>query len=256
MIKSSNPFNDPEIKKQILKNEGKLQSSSTFSSSGDDIIEAEEVIEDDDSDKRASISMDIKSMVNSAPKIPNSAKNIILDANAIAKNAKDVKAKEMSMALNNIFTEYNKEYGTDLSINFENMSQTLIDVSNPEKRQILELYVSEVFKSLKPIMLLHLINRLTLALDYVLAPERLLDSNQLSIPDMFLVIEKLQSYIMNLTEILDSTAVVKDSDKILKKLAEENDNEELKSAESKKMIDNFMNLFKQEKGLSGDNKGN
>jgi hypothetical protein len=136
------------------------------------------------------------------------------------------------------------------------MSQTLIDVSNPEKRQILELYVSEVFKSLKPIMLLHLINRLTLALDYVLAPERLLDSNQLSIPDMFLVIEKLQSYIMNLTEILDSTAVVKDSDKILKKLAEENDNEELKSAESKKMIDNFMNLFKQEKGLSGDNKGN
>jgi hypothetical protein len=105
-------------------------------------------------------------------------------------------------------------------------------------------------------MLLHLINRLTLALDYVLAPERLLDSNQLSIPDMFLVIEKLQSYIMNLTEILDSTAVVKDSDKILKKLAEENDNEELKSAESKKMIDNFMNLFKQEKGLSGDNKGN
>jgi hypothetical protein len=225
MIQNSNPFNDPEVRKQILKEEGKLDHY--------DVVEN-----------------DIKSMVVNAPKIPKSASNIIMDANAIAKNAKDAKAKEMNLALNNIFTEYNKKYGTDLSINFDNMSQTLMDVANPEKRKVLELYVSEVFQSLKPIMLLHLISRLSLALDYILAPERLLDTNQLSIPDLFLVVEKLQTYIMNLTDILDSSAIVKDSDKILKKLADEKGDDDLKSEESKLAVDNFMALFKREKGIT------
>jgi hypothetical protein len=225
MIQNSNPFNDPEVRKQILKEEGKLDHY--------DVVEN-----------------DIKSMVVNAPKIPKSASNIIMDANAIAKNAKDAKAKEMNLALNNIFTEYNKKYGTDLSINFDNMSQTLMDVANPEKRKVLELYVSEVFQSLKPIMLLHLISRLSLALDYILAPERLLDTNQLSIPDLFLVVEKLQTYIMNLTDILDSSAIVKDSDKILKKLADEKGDDDLQSEEAKLAVDNFMALFKREKGIT------
>ena len=99
-------------------------------------------------------------------------------------------------------------------------------------------------------MLLHLISRLSLALDYILAPERLLDTNQLSIPDLFLVVEKLQTYIMNLTDILDSSAIVKDSDKILKKLADEKGDDDLKSEESKLAVDNFMALFKREKGIT------
>lgn len=232
---NSNPFNDPEIRKQILESEGIVDVS-------EDDFEIMDPTNDD-------VSSEIKSMLTNAPKIPKSASNIIMDANAIAKNQKEAKAKEMNLALNNVFSEYNKKYGTDLNINFENMSQTLMDVADPEKRKVLELYVSEVFQSLKPIMLLHLLNRLTLALDYVLSPERLLDTNTLSTPDLFCVIDKLQGYILNLTDILDSSAVVKDSDKILKKLAEDKNDESINSESSKDAVENFMALFRKEKGL-------
>ena len=55
---------------------------------------------------------------------------------------------------------------------------------------------------------------------------------------------------MNLTDILDSSAIVKDSDKILKKLADEKGDDDLKSEESKLAVDNFMALFKREKGIT------
>lgn len=225
MIDSINPFNDPEFKQQILKQEGI------------EVVDAnaEEI--------------DIKSIISSAPTIPKSAKNIILDASAIAKNEKEAMELEMNSALNNIFSSYNKTYGTDLQINFSNLSKTLIDVANPEKRKTLELYVSEVFKSIKPVLLLQLISKLSIALDYVLQPERMFDQNQLSIPDLFLVIEKLQTYITNLNDIIE-TSTIKDSDQLLKKLSEEKGDAQLNSEESKKAVNNFLNLLKRDSGLN------
>jgi hypothetical protein len=230
MIDSINPFNDPEFKQQILKQEGL------------EIVkhdaEAEEI--------------DFKNIISSAPSIPGSAKNIILDASAIAKNEKEAMELQMNSALNNIFSNYNKTYGTNLQINFSNLSQTLIDVADPDKRKTLELYVSEVFKSIKPVLLLQLISKLSIALDYVLQPERMFDQNQLSIPDLFLVIEKLQSYITNLNDIIE-TSTIKDSDQILKKLSEEKGDAQLNSEESKAAVNNFLDLLKRDSGLI-DNK--
>lgn len=234
MIESINPFNDPEFKQQILKQEGvEIETAQT-----------EEIL-------------DFKGMISSAPSIPKSAKNIILDATAIAKSEKEAMEVEMNTALNNIFTQYNKEYGTDLQINFSNLSKTLVDVANPEKRRTLELYVSEVFKSIKPVLLLQLISKLSLALDYVLQPERMFDQNQLSIPDLFLVIEKLQSYITNLNDIME-TSTIQDSDKLLQKIADEKGDEKLNSAESKMAVNHFLDLLKQDSGLlnSGGNGNN
>jgi hypothetical protein len=62
---------------------------------------------------------------------------------------------------------------------------------------------------------------------------------------MFLVIEKLQEYIMNLNEII-KTSTIDDSDQILKKLAEEKDNSVMDNPESKQAIQDFMSLFKKE----------
>ena len=219
MVEASNPFSDPEFKKMLLEEEGK------------------EVI-----------SAPMKDLVSSAPSIPSKAKNMILDASAISSSVNSQKAFEMTNALNNVFTKYNQEYGTDLSIDFSSLSNTLINVSDPSKRQVLELYVSEVFKSIRPILLLHLIQKLSLALDYVLDPARMF-SGELSLPDMFLVIEKLNSYIISLNDYLPEVTIA-GSDQILKKLAEENRNEEINSPESKKAVDDFMSLLRRDIGLS------
>lgn len=242
MIDSTNPFNDPEFKKQILAKEGKFGSDN--SSDFDDVEEVSvDVIPSSTSESNL-----MNEIIASKPVIPKSVKNLIADASALALNEREKKVQEMNLALNNVFTEYNKTYGTDLAIDFSSLSNTLINVADPETRRTLELYVSEVFKSIRPVLLLHLISRLQIAIDYITAPERMFDQNQLSLPDLFLVVEKLMSYIQSLDEIAKTTTV-KDSDKQLEKLAQENNNPNLKSEESKKAVDEFMKLFNREHGI-------
>jgi hypothetical protein len=238
---SVNPFDDPIFKKAVLSKEMGNDRDYELMMNEDNIDKVSDVDIIPASDNSTSIS----DLLNSVPKIPKAAKNVIVDASAVAKNQKEEKEQEMMTALSNVFTKYNKEYGTSLQIDFNNLSKTLINVADPEKRHTLELYVSEIFKSIKPVLLLHLISRLSLAMDYVLKPERMFDQSQLSIPDLFLVIEKLQEYIMNLNEII-KTSTIDDSDQILKKLAENKENSVMDNPESKQTIQDFMSLFKAE----------
>ena len=235
MIESIDPFNDPEFKKQILKSEGKTYM--------DEDIEVEEILgEDPDSPNSM-----LKSIISNAPSIPGVAKNLILDASAVAKNQKEAKVQEINLALNNVITNYNCEYGTDLHIDFENISKTLVNISNPETRKNLELVVSEIFKSVRPVLLLQIISKLQLAIDYVLTPERMF-SQDFSSADLFLVIEKLMQYIEQLNSLMETTTI-KDSDQILKKLAEQKNNSTIDSPESKQAVDDFMALFRKDSGI-------
>ena len=234
-MKAINPFADPEFKKQIL---GETKEY--------------EVIEDDN--PSIETVTDMKSIISQAPKLPvgKDVKNIIVDASALAKNEKDAKAKEMQVALNNIFTEYNKTYNTDLQIDFSSLSQTLVNVANPKKRRVLELYLSEVFQSMRPILILHMIQKLSLALDYVTDPQRMFDQNSLSIPDLFLVCEKLMQYIEQLNSMKDEV-VISGADLELKKIAEENKEVDFNSSENKEAIDSFMKLLYKESGINNNN---
>ncbi len=221
-LKSVNPFDDPSFKKEIMASEGVVS-----------------VVDEED---------ELKSIISSAPKIPTSAKNMILDATALAKNNKEQKAQEMTRALSQVFTDYNKEYGLDLEVDFSNLSKTLVNCADPNTRRTLELYTSELFKSIKPLLLIHLINKLSIAVDYVLQPEIMM-SEQFSAADVFLMVEKLMQFIQNLDDILKQ-ASIPDSDKLLQKLAEEHHDQGLDSPESKEAIDSFMKLFKNDNGLS------
>lgn len=234
MLESTNPFNDPEFKKQILSDSGVNNDNYIF-----------EEVENIDNDDSGSGDLDFKSIISSAPVIPKSARNLVLDASALARNQKEEKAKELTYSLSQVFTQYNETYGTDLSIDFNNLSNTLVNVSDPETRKTLELYVSEVFKSIRPVLLLHLIQKLSLAIDYCTDTSRLFDSNSFSPQDIFIIVDKLISYIDQLNEICKEV-VVPDSDKILKKLSEEKNDASLESEDSKKAIDEFMKLFTQE----------
>ena len=232
-----NPFSDPEFKKSILSKEGKKAKSSSSD------LDTYEIIQPD-----SDTSKGFRDIISSAPQLPKSAKNIILDASAMALTEKEAKAAEMNLALNDVFTQYNKTYGTDLQIDFSNLSNTLVNVSDPKTRQTLELYVSEVFKSIRPVLLLHLISKLSIALDYVLDPKRMFDTNQLSIPDLFLIIEKLQLYIENLNSLMKTTTI-ENSDQILKKISEEKNDDAMNSPESKKAVEEFMSLFMRDSGI-------
>lgn len=240
MIDSVNPFSSPEIRNAILAKEGMVGNANV-----DDEYETVDSQEDVIDSGSLSTGLDFKSIVSGAPKLPTTAKNLIMDASMMAKNERDAKAQEMNLALNNVFSEYNKQYGTDLQIDFSSLSNTLVNCADPQKRKTLELYVSEVVKSTRVVLLLHLISKLSLALDYILQPERMFDQSQLSLPDMFLVVEKLQQYIVNLNDIVDSSTV-KDSDSLLKKMAEDRNDSSLDSEESRKAVDDFMKLFNNE----------
>ena len=220
-IRSVNPFDDPEFKKEILASEG-VQSGSATEDTPSDV----EYLNDCEN---------------------NSLKSIISNATVIPKNNKEQKAQEMTRALSQVFTEYNKEYGLSLEVDFSNLSRTLVNCADPKTRETLELYTSELFRSMKPILLIHLINKLSIAVDYVLQPEIMM-SEQFSAADIFLMVEKLMQFIQNLDDILDQ-ASIKDSDKLLKKLAEEKNDATLDSEESREAVNQFMELFKKEKNI-------
>jgi len=230
MLKSVNPFDNEDIKQQILKKEGRLE------------IEEAEVIEDENTPES------LKQMITAAPTLPKSAKNIIMDANAMSLAEKDKKNEELTQAIESVFTKYNEEYGLELSVDTRNLSQALVDVGDPKKRQILELYLSETFKSIKPILLLNLMQKLMLVMDYCLKPENLLNPNQFTSSDIILIVGKLMEYSQQLGDMMDQLTI-KDSDKLLKKMAEENDNTDMESEDSKNMVRNFMDLFKKDSGI-------
>ena len=217
-LESVNPFNDPEWKKQIMESEN---------------------IESPDSE------VDIKSLVASAPQLPRSARNIIMDGSALARSEKEEKAKELTVALNTVFSEYNEKYGTDLSISFDDLSRTLVNVADPEKRRVLELYTSEIFKSIRPVLLLHVLQRLTLALDQVLQPKNLFDSS-FSAADSIILIEKLIGFIVQIQDMIKEIEIP-DSDTILKRMAEGKNELNLDNEENKKVIDDFMKILLKDK---------
>ncbi len=173
---------------------------------------------------------------------------MILDASAIAKNEKEKKAAEMELALNDIFTSYNKQYGIQLNLDLHSLSNTLATVAtDPKSTRILELYTSRIYRNAKAVLSLHLIQRLSLVIDYVTRPENMLDSSELTLADKFLVIEKLISYIQTLGDLKD-TMEIEGDDLELQKLAEENSDLDFDSEESKEAINNFMKLFNNEFG--------
>ena len=173
MIGTVNPFSDPEFKKQILGKEGRA-----VDDPGDyEILQPEE-----------DVSKNLKNIIGSAPVLPKTARNIIMDASAIASNQKEQKALELTHKLNEVFTSYNKEYNIDLHVDFGSLSNTLVNVANPKSRHILELYVSEVFQSIRPILILNMISKLCLCIDYILDPMRLFDSSQMTLQDSFIAV--------------------------------------------------------------------
>lgn len=189
---------------------------------------------------------DFKSLIQSAPQIPKGVKNIIQDASILSRNDKEQKAQELNMSLNQVMTKYNKEYGLDLNIDFSSMSRTLVAISDPKDRRTLELYLSEIFQSIRPVLILQMISKLSLAIDYVMDPQRMF-SGELQLSDIWICIEKILQYIQQLEE-MKNDILIKGADLELKKLGDQKEHEDT-SIENSDVVKDFMKMFKKDNGL-------
>lgn len=174
---SVNPFNDPETKKQILGDAGVTP------------IDEDYEIYDPSEDQPKDLS-DFQNIISSAPIIPKATagavKTVIRDAGALLKDSQEAKAQQMNLALSDVMTKYNQEYGLDLHVDFGSLSRTLVACADTKQQQVLQLYVSKIFRGIRPLILLNMISKLTLALDVLLSPDKLLNPNELSLTDLFL----------------------------------------------------------------------
>ena len=227
-----NPFSDDSFKKQLLEEQG-------LSEGGNDY----EILPPEDDEKVV-----FGNIISAAPKIPSGVKNVILDASALAKSDKEQKAQELNLALNDVFTRYNKEYGTNLQIDFSSLSRTLVNVSDPKSRRTLELYLSEVFQSVRPVLILTMISKLSLAIDYILDPERMF-GGELQLTDIWVSVEKILQFVQQLEDMKDQILIER-ADLELKKLG---DGESLSGneLENNEVVQDFMKLFKKDNGLDG-----
>lgn len=226
-----NIFDDPEVKRQILEEQG---IKPIEDSDGYEIIENDEDLSS------------FQGIIDSAPKIPGGGiiKNIIKDASAIVKDDKKAKEIEMNNTISDMFSQYNKEYGLDLQVDPNNLTRTLIDCADDRKQKILTLYVSKCVRGLRPILLLKMISSLSLAIQTLTSPEYLLNRNELSYTDLFIAVDSIWNYLGKLED-LKNEIMIDNEDLELKKIAEESGMEYQEQDEE--MVRNFMELFKKDK---------
>lgn len=220
-INSYNPFSaDDDLRRQILGKEGR----------------------DMDFQDQAEQTQDLRSIITAAPRVPKSVSRVIQDASSLAATKRDEKSQELTLALSGMMTDLNKQYGLSLDgIDLNNFSNTLVNITDPKKRRILELYLSEISQSIRPVLYLHILQRLMLVIDQVLRPENLL-SNEWTAADKVLLIEKLIQEAQAVGDLVDSIKI-EDSDKVLEKIAAEENQSDLNSPENQEMIREFMRVF-------------
>ena len=229
MIQSVNPFSgDDELRKQILSREGRLDPDISV-----------------DFQDQETQTQDLRSIITAAPRVPKSVSRVIQDASSLAATKRDEKSQELTVALGNMMTDLNKQYGLSLDgIDLNNFSHTLVNITDPKKRRVLELYLSEISQSIRPVLYLHILQRLMLVIDQVLRPESLL-SNEWSSADKVLLIEKLIQEAQAVGDLVDSIKI-EDSDKLLEKLSAEENQADLNSEENREIIQQFIDMFKKE----------
>ena len=227
-----NPFSDPEFRDMLLKKEG-IKDNTGF-----DILIPEDVTPESE----------MKSIISSAPSIPSSAgkgiKRVIHDASSLAKQEKEERSQQMSMALNNLFSQYNEKYGLEVNVCFDDISKSIVALADPKSRRELELYVSNTFEGFKSLIYIKLMSSMSVVIDHMLDPSRLMSSD-FSSADYFLIVEKLMSYIETL-ERLKSSIVIQGAEMELDKLGSEDTGGTDKMSDEAK---EFLKMMKKSRGI-------
>lgn len=196
-MNSINPFNDPEFKKEFLKDKGLLKED-------EHVDESYEILPPEDEPGKMINPVDI---IKSQSKIPSSVGTIIHDVSSMRKPDKVQRTKEIKSALNKVFTDYNQQYGLNIHLNLDNTASMLAELSDPQTSRTFQLYVSQMFSSFKSILYMRIMQGMMLLVDRILDPKNLLGDEALNISDCYLAIEKLSDLFMKFEEFKDSIEV-------------------------------------------------
>lgn len=225
-----NPFSDPDFRDMLLKKEG-IKDNTGF-----DVLIPEDVSPENE----------MKGIISNAPSIPGGKgiKRVIHDASSLAKQEKEQRGREMTLAMNDLFSKFNEKYGLEVNVCFDDISKSIVSLADPKTRRELELYVSSTFEGMKSLVYIKLLTSMSIVIDHMLDPSRLLSSD-FSSADYFLIVEKLMSYVETL-ERLKSSVVIAGSEIELEKLGSED------TGGADKMSDQareFLKMMKKSKGI-------
>lgn len=231
-MNSQNPFSSDDFKKNIMNQQG-IKSGEP----AEDEFDEFESVED--------LENKFSGIIASAPKIPAGVKNVIIDASSLAKNDREKRAENLNLALNDVFSKYNKEYGTSLQLDFKDISRNMVNVADPTSRRVLELYLSEVFQSIRPLMILTMISRLTQAMEFILDPERMF-GGELGLADTWVACQKILEMVKQLEDMKEDI-LIKGSELELKKIGEQINGASVSvGSENADVVDSFMKWFKSD----------
>lgn len=228
---SINPFNDPEFRKEFLKDKGLLKEDKE-----DKVDEGYEILPPEDEPGKMISPVDI---IKSQSKIPSSVGTIIHDVSSMRKPDKVQRTKEIKSALNKVFTDYNKMYGLNVHLNLDNTASMLAELSDPQTSRTFQLYVSQMFGSFKSILYMRIMQAALLLVDELLSPKNLL-GDELAISDKWILIDKIADLFMKFEEFKDSIEI-KGAGEELKQISENQlDKKDAGDVRDSKMVQEFM----------------
>ena len=208
-MNSINPFNDPEFKKEFLKDKGLLKED-------EHVDESYEILPPEDEPGKMINPVDI---IKSQSKIPSSVGTIIHDVSSMRKPDKVQRTKEIKSALNKVFTDYNQQYGLNIHLNLDNTASMLAELSDPDTSRAFQLYISQMFTSFRSILYMRVMQGCLLLVDELLAPKNLLGDENLSLSDKWIIIDKIADLFMKFEE-FKSSIEIKGAGEELKQISE------------------------------------
>lgn len=217
-LNTINPFDNEDIKRRILEKEG-LSTPTDISHSDDIQFEKEDGTIITPELVPNTMSNLVKNNYNS---ISKDAEIIIHDAASLPVKDKMARSKEISSALNRVFTEYNEKYGLSLRMDFQNISQSLLYITDQKSFRTLELFLSETFGRFRALIMVKVLQSIVILAEDILDPKRLL-SNEVALEDKFIIVEKLLTYV-DMIENLYSKVKILGADTELAKLAKDGGN--------------------------------
>jgi len=149
----------------------------------------------------------------------------------------DTKA-DVVATFKDLFHELNTTYGLDIRFDMDSFTNTLSYIIKPKNKAAIELYLSEAYSRVRATLYMLYLNAIAQLSTQILDP-RFISSNSMSYTDKLLLMRELFQYIQSLDQIYENVNV-KDSDIQLRKLAEDNeDNDDFNSNE----VQNFLNAL-------------
>lgn len=246
---SGNPFDDPNFKKQFLKDKGLLNND-------EDKTEDYEILHPQDPvGKENGNVINPVDIINQASRIPSNVGNIIHDVSSSRSIDKIQRSKEIKSALNAVFTDYNEKYGLDFHIDLDNTANMLASLSDPTDFRIFELYVSEYFGRFKAILYMKVMSAMLVLIDDILDPKKMLSSD-VDYADKWIILEKVSQLFLTFEQFKDQVSISgagTELNKIGSDLKSES-GDDSGDLRSKEQVKEFMNAMLKSSGINPTDK--